>query len=569
MPSQFRFLGSEASSVLDMQKGSPETIAPPPLTESSAHILPSQTPPLPAYAEAVDDNQGPSSGLHDVVKKTDFWFNIQLSQLEKYAVDMAVAWANAGIPRQDAPLDGELPIETTLKARAQETFREWIARVKRKVQDAIQSASNDAGEGVIQFRHGLTQLERTTIEIETTETNIREREEALLCQQKSFGSEALFDHKRLYLTLLMFIVVIEWIANVPIFSELLPEEPGTRQIWKKLVADTQPLGAIGGVHRVIDKIALYPDVAIFAFGVIIFLMALAHFGGKACRQWVVFNPKDEPLLAPTLEARRRQAKWPIIASVVGILLAVTFLYSSRALLQTAAREGNSQAQAEVQKLEKELQEFNATGKQLTDVQYQLDLQQQLDAARSRAKDWGERARFARDIGMMNLPIFLLNIVLALTAFIASYCFAAPKVTEGRLIDPLIPELKQKLASLRMDAITLRQSLRTLDSAVQTAMARCNYLAGTRPLEEWQAKAKRLNAVVTLFRAENARARGVDPESIIAFRQPSAIELPEVTAEPFQLPPELAAIEDEFNEMRREFQAHTGPQAQSVAVGARL
>ena len=192
MPSRFRFLGSEASSVLDMQKGSPETIAPPPLTESSAHILPSQTPPLPAYAEAVDDNQGPSSGLHDVVKKTDFWFNIQLSQLEKYAVDMAVAWANAGIPRQDAPLDGELPIETTLKARAQETFREWIARVKRKVQDAIQSASNDAGEGVIQFRHGLTQLERTTIEIETTETNIREREEALLCQQKSFGSEALF-----------------------------------------------------------------------------------------------------------------------------------------------------------------------------------------------------------------------------------------------------------------------------------------------------------------------------------------------------------------------------------------
>src|SRR5215469_11655140 len=111
MPSQ-RFLGSEASSVLDLQNGSSETIAPPPVTESSAHILPSQTLPLPANAEAVDDNQGPSSGLHDVVKKTDFWFNIQLSQLEKYAVDMAVAWANAGIPRQDA-----LPLMENCRSR--------------------------------------------------------------------------------------------------------------------------------------------------------------------------------------------------------------------------------------------------------------------------------------------------------------------------------------------------------------------------------------------------------------------------------------------------------------------
>ena len=180
---------------------------------------------------------------------------------------------------------------------------------------------------------------------------------------------------------------------------------------------------------------------------------------------------------------------------------------------------------------------------------------------------GVSARFARDIGMMNLPILVLNTVLAITAFIASYCVAAPKIIEGRLIDPLIPELRQKLSSLGMDAITQRQSLRTLDSAVQTAMARCKYLASTRPLEEWQAKAKRLNAVVPLFRAENARARGVDPESIIAFRQPSAVELPEVTDEPFQLPPELATIENEFKEMRYEFQAHTGPQAQSVAVGA--
>lgn len=566
MPSQFRFFSSGPSS--DVPKNDAETVTPPPVGVSTIptyqQIQPQQPP---MSAEEADDSASSPSGLHEVVKKTDYWFNFQISQLEKYAVEMAVAWANAGIPRQDAPLDGELPIETTLKARAQETFRDWVSRVKRKVQDSIQSSCNDAGEGIVQFRHGLTQLERAAVEIETTETSIHDREDALLKQQKTFGAEALFKHKWLYVPLLLFVALIEWIANVPIFSELLPEEPGTRQMWRKLVADSQQFGAMGGIHRLGEKIALYPDVTVFAFGVIIFLLVLAHFGGEACRAWVVFDPKDEPLLAPTLEARRRQAKYLIFACFVGIFLAMSFLAASRAMLDTAAKEGNAQAQAEVQRLEGELQQFNASGKQLTDVQHQLDLQQQLDGARLRAKDWSERAHFARDIGMMNLPILALNIVLVITALTASYCVAAPKVIEGRLIDPLIPELKQKLSSLRMEIVSHRQTFRTLDSVVQTAISRCKYLASTRPLAEWEAKAKRLNAVVTLFRAENARARGVDPESIIAFRQPCTIDLPLVPDEPFQLPPELSALEDEFTVLRKDFQRLTGGRTQSLAAGA--
>src|SRR5439155_13422212 len=138
------------------------------------------------------------------------------------------------------------------------------------------------------------------------------------------------------------------------------------------------------------------------------------------------------------------------------------------------------------------------------------------------------------------PILILNIVLALTAVTASYCVAAPKIVEGKLIDPIIPELKSRVATLRVDAINQRQSLRTLDAEIQTAISRSKYLAGTRPLAEWQAKAQRLNAVVTLFRAENARLRGVDPESIIAFRQRPSIEFPTVPDEGFQLPVELGS-----------------------------
>jgi hypothetical protein len=510
--------------------------------------------------------EGGGSGLHDVIKATDVWFNYQLSLLEKFAVTQAEEWAKAGIPRQDAPVEGELPVETNLKARAEEIFQEWIARTRRKVQDSVQAASAEAVEKVVQFRHTFTQLEKTTVEKNTTEEEIRDRQEALLNQQKTFGAEPISKHKRLYLVLLLAISVIEWIANVPIFSELLPEEPGTRLIWRKLVANTQQMGAVGGIYRVLEKIGLYPDKAIFAFGVIIFLMVLAHFGGEGWRAWVVFNPGEEPLLAPALQARRRQAVVPIFTALAGIVLAISFLFGSRARLQTAVTEGYNQAQQHVNSLKAELEQPNSAGKQLSDVQRQLDLEQQLEAAQSRLKDWEERFHYARDIGMMNFPILILNVVLALTALTASYCVAAPKIVEGKLIDPIIPELKSKVATLRLDVINERQLLRTLDAQIQTAISRSKYLAGTQPHAEWRAKAQRLNAVVTLFRAENARFRGVDPESIIAFRQRSSIEFPTVPDEGFQLPEELGPLEEEFESLRLEFQGSDFRAEQLVAAG---
>jgi len=168
--------------------------------------------------------------------------------------------------------------------------------------------------------------------------------------------------------------------------------------------------------------------------------------------------------------------------------------------------------------------------------------------------------------MMNLPILILNVVLALTAVTASYCVAAPKIVEGKLVDPVISELKSKAATLRLDIINQRQLLRTLDAQIQTGISRSKYLAGTRPLAEWRAKAQRLNAVVTLFRAENARFRGVDPESIIAFRQRSSIEFPTVPDEGFQLPVELGPLEEDFKSLRLEFQGSAFRAEQLVAAG---
>lgn len=563
MPSQFRFFGLNSQSDGPPTKNEASGNGAPAADTIRDAVAPATTEgvELPgAIAEPQEENDL-NSGLHQVIKSTDFWFNYQLSLLEKFAVAEAVEWAKAGIPRQDAPLEGELPIETILKARASEIFQEWIARIKRRVQDSIQAAYAEAGDKIVQFRHLFAQLERSTVEINTTESAICDREEALRNQQKTFGAPALLN-KWSYFGIFTLLAIIDWIANVPIFSELLPAEFGSRQLWQQLAVAAEKSGATGGIKMVWYRFLFHPDVSIFAFGVVIFLMLMAHFEGEALRRWIVFNPDDEPLLAPTLRAQRRQTFAPMIAAFLAMFLAISFLYFSRSKLIEATAIGLNQAQHDVEDADRKLVEAKSPQGDLNKVP---ELQQRLNQVRSKLDDWQERDRFAKDIGTMNTPILLLNIVLALTALTAAYCVTKPNIVEGKLVDPLIPELKLKLSSLRLEVVNQRQLLRTLDASIQTSISRAKYLAGTRPLAEWEAKTQRLNAVVTLFRAQNARARGVDPESIIAFKQRSAIDFPAVPHEPFQIPPELAALEQEFRELRNELQRQTMGNAQDYQV----
>jgi len=565
MSFEFRYFGpsSKPETPQISSEASPNGTLPPDILRN-AIALPTARPiePPATVPEPTDDNQV-GSGLHEVIKSTDSWFNSELSQLEKFAAAQGVEWAKAGIPRQDAPFKGELPIEATLKARASEIFQEWIARIKRKVQDSIQAAYAEAAERIVHFRHAFTQLERNTVEINTTESSIRDREEALRDQQKTFGAPALLP-KWLYWMIFPSVAIIDWIANVPIFTELLPSEFGSREIWRHLAVNAQKSGALGGVKMLGERMLFHLDVSIFALGVVVFLMTMAHFAGSTLRRWLVLNPHDEPLLAPTLKTHRRQTYAPFLLAVLGMILAVSFLYGARRKLVEATTIGMAQAQQEVEDAEKKVTEAKGPGGDLSTVP---ELQQRLHEVTSKRDDWRERERFAKDIGMMNTPILLLNIVLALTAMTAAYCVTEPKVIEGRVVDPVIPELKSKLASLKLNVVNQRQSLRMLDGDIQAAISRARYLAGTRPLADWEAKTRRLNAIVTLFRAENARARGVDPESIIAFRQRPTMQFPTVPSGAFQIPVELAALEVEFRNLRNELQRHTTGQTQPAATGA--
>ena len=96
------------------------------------------------------------------------------------------------------------------------------------------------------------------------------------------------------------------------------------------------------------------------------------------------------------------------------------------------------------------------------------------------------------------------------------------------------------------------------------------MSPSSPLASWESKARRLNAVVAVFRAENARVRGMDPTNIRAFDVPMqlGLEAAEDTAG-FPLPDEMRAFASERDELAERLdrqRAHSSAGLSSAAQG---
>jgi hypothetical protein len=130
-----------------------------------------------------------------------------------------------------------------------------------------------------------------------------------------------------------------------------------------------------------------------------------------------------------------------------------------------------------------------------------------------------------------------------------------RITETRSTDPRIAAYDARLVALQSDALSQRQTLKGLSSDIQANIAKAKYLAQSQPLSDWPAMVSRLEAVIPLFRTENARQRGIDVDNILAFQVHRPLELPPVSdAEKFHLPGELGVSEAEFSRLRSDIEA---------------
>ncbi|HET9985629.1 MAG TPA: hypothetical protein VFQ38_18650 [Longimicrobiales bacterium] len=493
-------------------------------------------------AEAAD-----GFGAFEITKKTDFWFDLEVARLERDAREEAVAQAKAGTPRPGVA-DDALAIEKHLEARAAELFRRWAERVRTKVSDAVADAARQAGARLLEYRGRVASLRKALRRTEAAESEVERLRAAPPTGAASLGFTSFLKGWHYWL-LMVVLVGVDWVANVPVFAELVPREPGAEEQWATIVANSERYGIFGGLYRVGARILFAPDVSLLAFGVIVFLVFLAHVFGESMRQRIAIREEDLPAASPGIRSHRRQFVLPAALSGLGVLLVIGVLFMARERIEAATDQRLRDAQVQVSTLEAQLADARAR----QDLDGIARAQRQLPEARTLVEERGKRAQYAAGIEAMNLPILVLNLVLVIAASLAAYLAKGETLEQRRLVDPRLKELEAELGRLREEAQGQRERLRQLGADILDRLALAQRLLHARPLAGWEGKAQRLAGVVPLFRAENARERALDPANILAFQRPSALSLPAVDADaPLDAPPELLTHAAEFERLRADW-----------------
>lgn len=495
---------------------------------------------------------GPGQGLDDITRLLDRWFDAEVRQLEDEARRQAHEWANAGLPRAGVA-DEQLPVEKILAVRATEVHRKWSRLLRTKVQDGIAEATRRAGGALIVYREHLAGLRRTEQELERVGAEVARLEATREAVPPSTAPGRILAPWKFWI-LIALLICVDWIANVPVFQELLPKEPGADEMWANVVARSERFPVLGGVYRSLMRIAFTPEVSLLALGVISFLVFLAHMAGDGLRNLVSVNEKELTDATLGIRSHRRQYLVPVVAGGVGALCVVTVLFLAREELRRQTETRLAEAVEEAQQLEVALVRARDAG----DLAAIGEVNARLAQARSVVDDRAQRAEYARGIQGMNIPITILNVVLIIAAAMASYLSASDSLARRRLVSPRLLHLQYELEQLRARETHHRVGARRAATEVQDRLSQADRLLHSRPLRDWNEKAERLRGVIETFRAENARIRGVDPISIAAFRQPIALDenLGDVD-EPFEAPAELIEIADAFRLLRGEPGSATG------------
>lgn len=488
------------------------------------------------------DVEGDGGGVHDVVKKTNFWFSREVYALDQEARREAEGWAKSGLPRHDVRQDDPLPVEKALAERCHEVFRQWVERVRTRMQDEIERSGQRVAELVAKFRAATGQLEATLVQVEATRSDLTELRKLAKEQERSFGYEAIVKSPVFFWGFAIAMAVVEFFANFPVFKLLLPMESSQAELLRNQLADAESAGRWAGVSRLVTELAFHPEALFVALVAVIILVLLGKMIGASLRPLVVLRADDHPLAATDVKAHRRQHWTLFLKSLAGAVFVVAFLYWSRALIpQMAERRvaddtqrlaqidstfAAQQAEARAQK-----RSFNSTA-----------ILQRRDDAMNDLVHHQDALTYAVGVERNNPSILLLNLALLISAAVVGFANARERVTNARGYDPEILRLEHELARLRTEAVGQRQAAREASGQIQTELSRVHHLLAARPLRDWPGKADRLRRVISLFRSENARLRGLDPSHILAFQAPIPLVLEGTDAEaPFREPLELAQL----------------------------
>lgn len=489
-----------------------------------------------------------TGGLRSVTGALDRWFAIEVHHLEKEAREAGAEWAQAGLPRSDAAPEGELPPEQALRRRASEIFTQWVQKVTTRVQDAIEANVQRTRQALNDLSYSMEEIRRSRSETAAVEQRVDALEAANEGRLSSFGFRSYWQWWW-FVPAILLLVAVDWVANVPVFQELLPQDADISGTWQVLAAEAETQGALAGLYRMWYRIALSPEVALLALGVIIFLVVLAHIFGESLRRIVSVNERDVPEAGRSVRQYRRQFWIPAAVGFVGGIAIVVFLFMARQEIATFAEARLQNVNEQIVTLDEQVAAASEAGN-INEVARLSAMRPELEEEQRTRQ---ERRNYADRIRATNGPIAILNGVLFLTAALLGYLKVRDEVTAPDPQDPRMVDLMQRKRDLRDLIARHRERIRDADRDAREGIAWAEFLSQSKPFEDWEGRRQRLARVTSMFRAENARVRGVDPQNIAAFRtEPSFdVAVPEAHGR-FRLPSDFGAVKERHLSLLQEW-----------------
>jgi hypothetical protein len=479
--------------------------------------------PNPFWAKPKPDgfDDGDENGVYAITKKTDYWFNRELYEVEQEAKQLAADWAEKGLPRHDVERVGVLEPEQVLAMKCLELFRQWRKRVTVTMQDTIQTRSSGLNRLIGESRSEVNALEATANERKNTQVQIESLQGFKEIDPSRVGYDRIFGSTFGFWIFAGILTIAEFTANFPVFRLLLPMD-------STLVALASTLGEAAEAHTwlagplvLFQDILLHFEAFLVALIAVVILVLLGKTTGSSARSIVAFSESESPMAATTIKAHRRQHLTVLFAGILGIVSVLSFMYFSRAQIAETAQ---SRVRSDSVSLRQALSDQQAAGSDLAKAP--AATQRVKDATRTLQQHLDDAA-YAQTVQRINNAIVWLNIGLVLAAMTLGFVYKKEDLTDRQGEHPSLKPLRKRLQSLEREALGHATAARNAISSAAAETGRINHLLESHPLREWQGKQDRLQSVILQFRGENARLRGLDPASVIAFAQPSRIVFPEV------------------------------------------
>lgn len=499
-----------------------------------------------------DPSEDAASGVvHSIVKKTDYWFDREVFVLERDTRKEAASWAAQGLPRHDLNRVDPLEIELVLAGRTVELFRHWVGRVRTKMKDAIATEAEGIGTDLSSLNSAtdhLQELRQSTRSIDEEVAMLTKKENE---EHPALGFEPLVKNRLFFPTLAFLLIAVEFLANFPLFRLLLPLHSALAN------AANEAAQNVGdqwwaGLALWFKMSAWHVEAFVVAFAVVVVLVVFGKALGSSARLLLALRPKDHPLASGSIRSSRRQGWAVVLTGGIGAALVISALFIARGQIAVATAERVQTESRNIDSLQSKITAARGDIGQVSSVTQRIrDAERTLAVHRD---DYG----YAQTVQGNNRAISLLNIGLVLAAALVGFLAASFKLTNQFGADPRIAELRERRASLEKD---VRAELANGYAAVSSGtngIGRVEHLIRSSPLDQWPAKARRLSGVIPMFRADNARLRGLDTASILAFRQPPPMELPTFEAEQaFPEPADFVGLKDAFHGARVRFNTLAG------------